>query len=814
MDTSSLTYKTFKNISYRFVAFVWPMIFSILITPIIVLKLGVKDYGIYVFIGTITGMLGLLDLGISYAITKFLAEYKSQDETGKVKRMIYSANSLFLIIGLIGLAITILLSIGGNWLFASRLAGQQFYLILFILAGTSFFISSINNLYNIIPEALQRYDISSKLNIIYLTLTSLSILTLVLLGYKLVAIFISQLVFTLLFAFVRRHYALKILPLAKYRLGWNKEEIKYCYRFGLATVVNNTSSTLLASLDRLIIPIFMGPSQLTYYSLPGNVAARIPGVTDNLSGIIFPVSASINSTGDKEKINRLYIRSVRLITIIASAISLSVIFLAYPIMRYWISVEIADRSTYVLIILTLTNFTIALLSPINAFFYGLGRLKFSTILNTVMAILNALLLFVLLPRFGITGVAWAYLLSILPIFYMIYFMEKKYLCLTGRSRYYRKTLWQISSSAVIFFFIVKFLISPLITSFATLAVLGPSTVIIYLLLYKILGFWEKEDWQDLKKFFLILIERIKKSAFEQKRGLNGNEKEAIKLKIKLWFRSFVPSFILPLIRRRQVPLDKMLKFQKDFAGKKINEPTKTETLAIVIPCYNHSQYLLSAFESIINQTRLPEQVILIDDCSHDDTYKLIKKLVSDHQDNNPTSKTEFIVEKNEKNLGQALTINKAINLAKTDLIMILNDDDYLMHDAIEIVLSLFQKNRNLALIGFSNIIFDNNGFLEMSKKLAQDYYPTNNLVLKITGPSDALNFEDFCNLNMTHTSSTFSREKALSVGLYREKRRRIIRFSDRDFQIRMNLLYSVGTTGEIPLCFWRSNSSIDAGKNS
>jgi len=296
--------------------------------------------------------------------------------------------------------------------------------------------------------------------------------------------------------------------------------------------------------------------------------------------------------------------------------------------------------------------------------------------------------------------------------------------------------------------------------------------------------------------------------------MNGNEKEARKLKIKLWFRGFLPQWILSLIRRRQVPLDKMFRFKKDFDNKKIDEPTRAETLAIVIPCYNHSQFLSLAFESAIKQTRLPNQLILIDDYSADNTYEIIKKLVSDYQKDNPETKIEFIVQKNEENLGQALTINRAVNLAKTDLIMILNDDDYLMHDAIGTVLSLFQKNKGLSLIGFGNINFDNNNFLENSKKTARDYYPIEDMILRITGPSDALRFEDYCSLNMTHTGSTFVRTKAISVGLYREKGKRIIRFSDRDFQIRMNLLYSVGICDKFPLCFWRSNSSIDAGKNS
>jgi GT2 family glycosyltransferase len=287
-----------------------------------------------------------------------------------------------------------------------------------------------------------------------------------------------------------------------------------------------------------------------------------------------------------------------------------------------------------------------------------------------------------------------------------------------------------------------------------------------------------------------------------------------KYNAKITIRGLLPKWFLELIRQRQVPLNKMMRFKKEFEGKKVNEPTRVRTIAIIVPCYNHSKFLSLTFRSIINQTRLPDQVILIDDCSRDQTSEVIRGLVSDYQKNNPEEKIEFIVRKNEKNLGQALSINRATGLATTDVVMILNDDDYLMHDAIEISLRMLRDRKDLALIGFGNINFDNDNFLETSKKRVEDHFSIKDISLQITTPSDALGFEDFCSLNMTHSGSTFSRKKALSVGLYRNKKDRLVRFSDRDFQIRMNLLYSVGTDNKIPICFWRTNSSVDSGKNS
>ncbi len=67
-----------KNTTYNFIGYIWPMFFSILTTPIIILNLGIKEYGVYVFITSVIGIIGLLDLGISAAVMKYLIEYQTQ----------------------------------------------------------------------------------------------------------------------------------------------------------------------------------------------------------------------------------------------------------------------------------------------------------------------------------------------------------------------------------------------------------------------------------------------------------------------------------------------------------------------------------------------------------------------------------------------------------------------------------------------------------------------------------------------------------------------------------------------------------------
>src|SRR5262245_29450517 len=125
MDRDSLTFRTFRNISYSVLGYVWPIVFALFITPIIIFRLGVKVYGIYLFVNTIISLLGLLDLGISAAVTKYLASYYGQKNWDGISRLIRSANSLFLTVGIFGLLISAIIAFWGPALLATQLSAYR-----------------------------------------------------------------------------------------------------------------------------------------------------------------------------------------------------------------------------------------------------------------------------------------------------------------------------------------------------------------------------------------------------------------------------------------------------------------------------------------------------------------------------------------------------------------------------------------------------------------------------------------------------------------------------------------------------------------
>lgn len=99
-------------------------------------------------------------------------------------------------------------------------------------------------------------------------------------------------------------------------------------------------------------------------------------------------------------------------------------------------------------------------------------------------------------------------------------------------------------------------------------------------------------------------------------------------------------------------------------------------LSVALCTYNGSKYLRKQLDSILSQTYAPDEIIIVDDCSTDNT----RNILSEYALANSKIKIYF----NEKNLGSNLTFRKAIYLAQGDFIALCDQDDIWFNNKLEI----------------------------------------------------------------------------------------------------------------------------------
>lgn len=127
----------------------------------------------------------------------------------------------------------------------------------------------------------------------------------------------------------------------------------------------------------------------------------------------------------------------------------------------------------------------------------------------------------------------------------------------------------------------------------------------------------------------------------------------------------------------------------------------SELVSIIIPCYNHEQYLDACLESIVQQDYLNIELLICDDCSTDGSFS--KLLEWKDKLSNRFERVEII--KNAVNQGVCKTLNRLLRIAKGRYIKSLASDDMLAKDAIGSYVSY--ANEYPADLYFSNAIIIN-----------------------------------------------------------------------------------------------------------
>ncbi len=91
-------------------------------------------------------------------------------------------------------------------------------------------------------------------------------------------------------------------------------------------------------------------------------------------------------------------------------------------------------------------------------------------------------------------------------------------------------------------------------------------------------------------------------------------------------------------------------------------------ISIAMATYNGEKYLQEQLDSFVNQTRLPDELVVSDDCSRDRTIQIIQEF-------SKTAPFEVILNRNSETLGYAGNFNKALELTSGDLVFLSDQDD-------------------------------------------------------------------------------------------------------------------------------------------
>src|ERR671918_1535646 len=114
-------------------------------------------------------------------------------------------------------------------------------------------------------------------------------------------------------------------------------------------------------------------------------------------------------------------------------------------------------------------------------------------------------------------------------------------------------------------------------------------------------------------------------------------------------------------------------------------------ISVAMCTYNGAEYLPAQLESILAQSRPPDEIVVCDDCSTDQTPALLEQF-------KPESPIPIIIKINKQNLGSVKNFEQTVSMCTGDVVALSDQDDVWRKDKLQLFDDAFRKNPTAGLV--------------------------------------------------------------------------------------------------------------------
>jgi O-antigen/teichoic acid export membrane protein len=389
------------------------LVITFIMTPIFVHNLGEYDYGLWEMIGAVIGYMGILDLGLRPAISRYAAKHLAErDETAL--QAVYMSALVFM--ALVGLLLFLFFFSWGYW-FGGALAPEgaphQKYQLFLIIIGAYLLIAFPGYVAESYLEGFQKYYLKNNITIVNSVIGGVLLYTLItpenglvlLAGINAIGLTVKY----LLFMWILSRPAYGAIRAQWKTFSWLR--LRELIVFGFKSFVQGIATRVENATDVLVIGLILGPAAVPFYSIPANLTQHIRGLGWTLTHAFMPLFSGLSAKDEHETIRQVFLISSRYVVCVLFAMGTGALLLGAPFISVWLGPEFGEKAKW--LILFLVFFTILpFINPFaSRYLTAINKHGIFARLTPLAALLNIGLSLVLVYPFGLEGVAFA---SVVP----------------------------------------------------------------------------------------------------------------------------------------------------------------------------------------------------------------------------------------------------------------------------------------------------------------------------------------------------------------------------------------------------------------
>jgi O-antigen/teichoic acid export membrane protein len=388
-----------------------PALVALGTVPLVVRELGDASYGVYSLVTAIVGYFAVIDINVTAGSIKYIAAFNANRDHARIDETVFFGLSVYALLGLAG---GLCLFFGAHFfvtrLFAVPAALEAEAVATLQLAALGFFLGQLQSYLQSIPQALMRYDVTSRIEMLFGTGVPLLTVGVLLLGHGLFAVILVRVLASSINCLILWRWIRRLLP----GLAWRRPGAairRELLGFSAYSFLSHFATMSYAYADKLIIGALVGVTGLAYFTVAATLANRVLGLSYRLCGVFFPAASALAALGELDHLRRLYLKASRYVVFINASVLVLVAVFAHQILYYWMDPRFARAGQTVLTVMALSQFIDSLTSLPSLVNDGMGHPRYSGMFALARAALGLLVVYLGVAGWGIDGAAWGHLLA-------------------------------------------------------------------------------------------------------------------------------------------------------------------------------------------------------------------------------------------------------------------------------------------------------------------------------------------------------------------------------------------------------------------
>lgn len=384
-------------------------------TPVMLRMLGQAEYGLYSLANSVISYLTLLTFGFGSTVIRYLAKYRAEGDREGVRKTFGLFLLLYSAAGLLVLLVGTVLSFHVEDIFHRGLTGAELdkvhILVLIMTFNTA--LSFPLSVFSSVITAYERYIYRKVVDMISTVAAPLLNLVALYLGFASVGMAVSSTVLQVAMLPLNIVYCFRVLRItpkfARAPRGLLREMLGFSFYAFLGTLVD----LLFWSTDKVILGMLASSTAVAIYNVGGTFNNVVISLSSSISGVLTPrITGMVAMDTEKSSFTELFIRVGRLQYLIIALIISGFTVFGQAFIRLWAGEAYAE--SYWIALLTMIPLCIPLIQNTGlSIVVAQNKHKFRSIAYLIVAILNVISTYLIVPYMGGIGAALCSCLSYL-----------------------------------------------------------------------------------------------------------------------------------------------------------------------------------------------------------------------------------------------------------------------------------------------------------------------------------------------------------------------------------------------------------------